>query len=81
MATRPDLDKFPTVIILDAEKWGFHTPIIVAMRRAFGKDAAWSAYGYGFRQYSAVAVNASIKDVKAAIAGKNWEKIVRVQRF
>ncbi len=83
MAKRPSLHGYRSVIVFKNYllDYGYHTAVIVAMRKAFGRSAAWSAYGYGYRQYEAVAVDASLQDVKAVIKGKKWAKLVKAKRF
>lgn len=66
---RPNLSKYKTIVVVtDA---AYHTPVIVHLRKTFGKEVVWSAYGYGFRQFQAVVVNAPVDKVKQALAARS----------
>jgi len=46
---------YRSVIVLDnCDAAAYQTPVIRFLRKEFGKDAAKSAFGFGFRQYEAV---------------------------
>ncbi len=69
MMKRPDLSKYKTIVVVtDA---AYHTPVIVHLRKTFGKEIVWSAYGYGFGQFAAVAVDVPCDSVKRALVGRN----------
>lgn len=74
---RPDLSdkRFMTVVLVSDPS--FHTPLITFLRGCFGPDAAHSAFGYGFRQYEAIAVAAKPIEVLAMAGDRNGVRSVR----
>jgi len=81
MSARPDLHdkRFMAVVIVTEPR--FHTPLITFLRQTFGEDAAHSAFGYGYRQYEAIAVAAKPIQVLAKVGDRNGVKSVRSFRI
>jgi len=77
-ARRPK--KFTTLVVFrDPNDGGtYQSAAIRLLRRAF-EGRAKSAYGYGFRQYQAIIVDALPTAVLRTIADAKWSSLVDVQ--
>lgn len=74
------MKRFRAVIELNGHS-EFHTSVVVHMRKKFGRDAAQSAHGFGYRQYEAVLVTVPPGEVILAMAGRVWENLVNVKEW